>query len=64
MNAAYKAQHGGHHYHGRNIGRGCRRQSKMVKALNGVASTDLLDAVAREDAMRRRELEARQRSSR
>jgi hypothetical protein len=60
MNALYKSQHGGHHYHGRNIGRGCRRQSKMVKALKGVADTDLLDAVAREDARLRRERQQRQ----
>jgi hypothetical protein len=43
-----------HDYQGRNIGRGARRASKMVKALNGVASFDLLDEVAREDALRRR----------
>jgi hypothetical protein len=59
MTALYKTQHGGHHYHGRNIGRGCRRQSKMVKALKGVATTELLDEIAREDAMRRRGLEKR-----
>jgi hypothetical protein len=55
MNAAYKAQHGGHHYHGRNIGRGCRRASKIAKAVNGVASTDFMNEIAREDEMRQRE---------
>jgi len=59
MTALYKNHHGGHHYHGRNIGRGCRRQSKMVKALKGVATTELLDEIAREDALRRRGLEKR-----
>ncbi len=49
--AAYKMS--GHKYLGRNNGRGGRSLSKIVKALKGVASYDLLDAVARDDAFRR-----------
>jgi hypothetical protein len=48
----------GHKYLGRNIGRGCRQYSKIVKALKGMATFDLLDAVAREDARRRRGAES------
>jgi len=54
---AYKTAGHGHVYRGRNVGRGCRQMSKMVKALKGMASHALLDAVAREDARRRRERE-------
>ena len=55
MNEAYKQS--GHKYLGRNVGRGCRQYSKIVKALRGMASHALLDLVAREDARRRRERE-------
>jgi len=51
VNEAYKQT--GHKYHGRNVGRGCRQVSKVVRAVNGMASYDLLDEVAREDARRR-----------
>jgi hypothetical protein len=50
--AAYKLT--GHKYLGRNVGRGCRQYSKIVKALKGMATHPLLEAVAREDARRRR----------
>jgi len=53
--AAYKSK--GHKYMGLNYGRGGRSDSKITKALNGMASYDLLDAVAKEDAQRRRERE-------
>lgn len=55
MREAYKQS--GHKYLGRNVGRGCRQYSKIVKALKGMASFALLDEVAREDARRRRERE-------
>jgi hypothetical protein len=51
--AAYKAT--GHKYNGRNTGRGGRENSKIFKAMKGVASFDLLDAIARDDARRRNE---------
>lgn len=47
----------GHKYLGRNVGRGCRQYSKIVRALKGMASFALLDEVAREDARRRRDRE-------
>jgi hypothetical protein len=50
--AAYKRT--GHKYLGRNVGRGCRQYSKIVKALKGMATHALMEAVAREDARRRR----------
>ena len=56
MNEAYKQS--GHKYHGRNVGRGCRQVSKVTRAVNGMATYDLLDEVAREDARRRRERDA------
>ena len=52
---AYKQS--GHKYLGRNVGRGCRQYSKIVKALKGMATFGLLDEVAREDARRRRQRE-------
>ena len=55
MREAYRMT--GHKYLGRNVGRGCRQYSKIVKALKGMASFALLDEVAREDARRRRERE-------
>ena len=58
MNEAYRMT--GHKYRGRNVGRGCRQYSKIVKALKGMATFGLLDEVAREDARRRRERERAQ----
>ena len=58
MREAYRQT--GHKYLGRNIGRGCRQYSKIVKALKGMATFQLLDAVAREDARRRRAREQEQ----
>ncbi len=55
MREAYRQT--GHKYLGRNVGRGGRQYSKIVKALRGIASYDLIDAVMREDARRRRERE-------
>ena len=52
MREAYRQS--GHKYLGRNVGRGGRQYSKIVKALKGMATFQLLDAVAREDARRRR----------
>lgn len=49
--AAYKSR--GHKYYGDNYGRAGRKDSKIMKAMKGVASFDLLDAIAREDARRR-----------
>jgi hypothetical protein len=57
MREAYKTAGPGHCYQGRNVGRGCRQYSKIVKALKGMATFGLLDEVAREDARRRREKE-------
>lgn len=53
MREAYRLT--GHKYLGRNVGRGCRQYSKIVRCLKGMASFALLDEVAREDARRRRE---------
>jgi hypothetical protein len=58
MREAYRMS--GHKYLGRNIGRGCRQYSKIVKALRGLATFGLLDEVAREDARRRRDRERRE----
>jgi hypothetical protein len=58
MNEAYRQS--GHKYLGRNVGRGGRQYSKIVKALKGMATHALIDAVAREDARRRREREQEQ----
>jgi hypothetical protein len=49
--AAYKRT--GHKYLGRNVGRGCRQYSKIVKALRGMATHAFMEAVLREDARRR-----------
>lgn len=57
MSAAYKTVGATHCYRGDLDGRGSRQKSKIVKALKGLASFDLLDEVAREDARRRRERE-------
>lgn len=51
MREAYKQS--GHKYLGRNVGRGCRQYSKIVRAMRGMASHGLLEIVAREDARRR-----------
>jgi hypothetical protein len=37
-----------------------RQRSKVMKALRGIASYDLIDEVLREDARRRRERERRE----
>ena len=58
MSEAYKQS--GHQYLGRNVGRGCRQYSKIVKALRGMATHGLLEIVAREDVRRRRERERRE----
>ena len=58
MREAYRQS--GHKYLGRNVGRGGRQYSKIVKALKGMATFQLLDAVAREDARRRRAQEQEQ----
>ena len=58
MREAYRQS--GHKYLGRNVGRGGRQYSKIVKALKGMATFQLLDAVAREDARRRRTREQEQ----
>jgi hypothetical protein len=55
MREAYKQT--GHKYLGRNVGRGCRQYSKIVRAMRGMATFGLLDEVAREDARRRRQRE-------
>ena len=54
MSQAYAAIGANHVYRGRNVGRGGRQRSKVMKALRGIASYDLLEAVMREDARRRR----------
>ena len=56
--AAYKRT--GHKYLGRSVGRGCRQYSKIVKALRGMATHAFMEAVAREDARRRRAREQEQ----
>ena len=58
MREAYRMS--GHKYLGRNVGRGCRQYSKIVKAMRGLATFGLLDEVAREDARRRRDRERRE----
>ena len=57
MSNAYKRSHEGHDYFGRSEGRGGRQANKIRSALKGVASFDLLDQVASEDAKRMREHE-------
>jgi len=52
MNEAYRKT--GHKYLGRNMGRGGRQRSKVMKSVRGIASYELIDAVLREDARRRR----------
>jgi hypothetical protein len=56
MSEAYRYFHG-HQFHRRETARGQRQQSKVIKAVKRLASLDLLDAVAQEDARRRRERE-------
>jgi hypothetical protein len=53
--SAYKHWHKGHDFGGMFESRQDRKRSKFIKGLKGVASYDLLDQVAREDARRRRE---------
>ena len=63
MSSAYKqGSHGGHDYEGTYEGRANRKDSKITRALKGVASYDLLAEVAREDARRRRERERQNQS--
>jgi len=57
MSEAYKTAGPGHVYRGKLHGRGCRQRSKVLRGLKGMATFQLLDAVAREDARRRRERE-------
>lgn len=57
MSEAYKHAGPGHTYRGRCSSRGHRQRSKVLKALKGMASLGLIDAVLREDARRRRERE-------
>ena len=51
MREAYRQT--GHKYLGRNVGRGGRQQSKVVRAIKRLASLTLMDLVAEEDARRR-----------
>lgn len=51
MREAYRQT--GHKYLGRNVGRGGRQQSKVVRAIKRLASLALMDLVAEEDARRR-----------
>jgi hypothetical protein len=60
MSQAYAAMGANHVYRGKNVGRGGRQRSKVMKALRGIASYDLIDAVMREDARRRRAQERRE----
>jgi hypothetical protein len=56
MSQAYKyGNHQGHDYQGDYQARASRKDSKIMRAMKGVASFDLLDAVARDDARRRAE---------
>lgn len=60
MSESYKAIGEKHNYLGRCDGRGHRQRSKVLKALNGMASLGLLDEVAREDARRRKQAQRRE----
>ena len=60
MSQAYAAMGANHVYRGKNVGRGGRQRSKVMRALRGIASYDLIDEVAKEDARRRRERERRE----
>ena len=55
MNEAYRQT--GHKYLGKNVGRGGRQRSKVLKCLKNIASLGLIDQVMREDDRRRREKE-------
>jgi hypothetical protein len=52
--SAYSTRHGGHDW-AHEESRGHRKQSKVIRAMKGVASFDLLDEVAREDRKRERQ---------
>jgi hypothetical protein len=54
VSQAYAAIGANHVYRGKNVGRGGRQRSKVMKALRGIASYEVIEAVAREDARRRR----------
>ena len=60
MSAAYKTAGPGHEYRGRCDSRGNRQRSKVMKAIKGMATLGLIDAVLREDARRRRAREQEQ----
>jgi hypothetical protein len=60
MSQAYAAIGANHVYRGKNVGRGGRQRSKVMKAMRGIASYDLIDEVLRADDRRRREARERQ----
>jgi hypothetical protein len=60
MSQAYAAIGANHVYRGKNVGRGGRQRSKVMKALRGVASYDLIDEVLQADERRRSAREQRQ----
>ena len=55
MNEAYRQT--GHKYLWKNVSRGGRQRSKVLKSLKNIASLGLIDQVMREDDRRRREKE-------
>ena len=60
MSQAYATTGANHVYRGKNVGRGGRQRSKVMRAMRGIASYDLIDDVLREDARRRRDARERQ----
>jgi hypothetical protein len=60
VSQAYAATGANHVYRGKNVGRGGRQRSKVMRAMRGIASYDLIDDVLREDARRRRDARERQ----
>jgi hypothetical protein len=60
VSQAYAAIGANHVYRGKNVGRGGRQRSKVMRAMRGIASYDLIDDVLREDARRRRDARERQ----
>ena len=60
MSQAYAAIGASHVYRGKNVGRGGRQRSKVMKAVRGIASYELIDAVLRADERRRRETREQQ----
>ena len=55
MNEAYRQT--GHKYLWKNVSRGGRQRSKVLKSLKNIASLGLIDQVMREDDRRRRDKE-------